>query len=137
MSIVARRRKLLMALSSVEVVCSEDLIKDSEILVNAGSKELPFDSWLDFHEAVDFGVFDPSMDLKVAKRRPSDEDEEEEDEEDEDEEDDFDDDDDDDLDDDDDEDDDEEDFGEESLNDDYDDDDLDDDDVYYDDDDVE
>jgi segregation and condensation protein B len=135
MSIVARRRTLLVALSSVEVVCFEDRTQGSEILMDVASDELPFDSRLDFHETADFGVFDPSMDLKVAKRRPSDEDEEEEDEEDE-EDDDFDDDDDDDLDEDDD-DDDEEDFGEESLNDDYDDDDLDDDDVYYDDDDVE
>lgn len=136
MSIVARRRTLLMALSSVEVVYSEDRTQGSEILMDLASDELLFDFRLDFREAADFGVFDSSMDLKVAKRRPSDEDEEEEDEEDEDEEDDFDDEDDDDLDEDDD-DDDEEDFGEESLNDDYDDDDLDDDDVYYDDDDVE
>ncbi len=135
MSIVACRRKLLMASSSVEVLYSEDRTPASEILMDVASDELRFDFMLDFHETADFGIFDASMDIKVAKRRPSDEDEEDEDE-DEDEEDDFDDDDDDELDDDDDDDDDEEDFGEESLNDDYDDD-LDDDDVYYDDDDVE
>ncbi len=136
MSIVARRRTLLMALSSVETLCSEEHIKDSEILMDADSEGMLLDSWLDCHEAADFGICDPSMDLKLAKRRPSDEDEEDEDEEDEEEEDDFDDDDEDDLDEDDEDDDEEEDFGEESLNDDYDDD-LDDDDVYYDDDDVE
>ncbi len=136
MSIVACRRKLLMASSSVEVLYSEDRTPASEILMDVASDELRFDFMLDFHETADFGIFDASMDIKVAKRRPSDEDEEDEDEEDEEEEDDFDDDDEDDLDEDDEDDDEEEDFGEESLNDDYDDD-LDDDDVYYDDDDVE